>query len=178
MPLTLLSFFTIITFSVTNGEEIGLKNLLRKDPSIQNTLSDSSEIHSLDELIQPYRGKVIYLDIWATWCGPCRQEFVQKDELMQFVKGRDIQLIYVSVDEPEMEDYWKKTIAQYELKGKHVLAGRRLEDELRREFGFGYTLRLPTYVIIDKKGKIVDRGAPRPSSGKKLFRKLEKYLKR
>ncbi|MEO1514435.1 MAG: TlpA disulfide reductase family protein [Bacteroidota bacterium] len=140
------------------------------------------EINSLDELTKKFRGKAIYIDLWATWCGPCRREFQHKQGLLDFAKDKDLELVYISADGPGETEKWKQFIELNKIAGHHVLANQQLRADLtdrfyRRIKKGRKVLSLPTYIIVNKKGKVVQRDARRPSDGKRLYKQLSKALK-
>jgi len=144
-------------------------------------IENPKEINSLDELAQMYKGKVLYIDIWATWCGPCRMEFSYKNELHDFVHDKDIELIYISIDKPSAARQWKGMVYDFELGGYHIMANKSLKDDLVERFyqetrGDRKILSVPNFVIIDRESKVVVSDARRPSEERKLFKQLSKYL--
>lgn len=145
-------------------------------PGIQ-VLGQDKEINTIRELIAPFKGKVVYMDIWATWCSPCMFELSQHEPLDKFAKGKDIVLLYVSVDDEERTAKWQKVIEDKHLTGYHVMVNLALRDELIQQFGDGQNLALPTYLIFDKKGKLAVRDAKQPSHNTLLFNQLSEYLK-
>lgn len=150
---------------------------LHEFPPDIHLLGTDGAINSLKELIAPFKGKVVYMDIWATWCTPCMFEFTHHEPLDDFAKGKDIVLLYVSVDTDQRTAKWQKVIEDKHLTGYHLMVNIPLRDELIQQFGDGQNLALPMYLIFDKKGKLAVKGAKQPSHGKLLFDQLGAFLK-
>ena len=69
------------------------------------------------------------MDIWATWCSPCLFEFRQKKPLEKFMDGKEIVVIYISVDNEDRRERWQNIVMENDLKGYHILANFSLRDE-------------------------------------------------
>ncbi len=105
-----------------------------------------------------FRGKVVYLDFWASWCGPCMRQMPFLKDLKKRMEGKDVVFLYISVDEdPEA---WKKTVAEKEIEGVHLnVPGRQ------HPVPVAYAVRgIPKFMLIGRDGKILDNVPPRPSS--------------
>jgi len=112
--------------------------------------------------LSDFKGKVIYLDVWASWCGPCRKQFPYAKELKAKFSKKDkknIVFLYISIDNTKAA--WKKAIDQMGIEGKHGLSPGGWGSEITRKMKVN---SIPRYFIIDKKGKVVDENAPRPST--------------
>lgn len=110
---------------------------------------------SLDDL----KGKYVYIDMWATWCQPCKAEipFLQKVE--KKYHGKNIEFVSISVDQPQDYETWKKMVADMNLTGVQLYSKR---DEA---FSGAYRVNsIPRFILLDPQGNIVDANAPRPSS--------------
>ena len=123
-------------------------------PDIVGITPDGKEL-SLSEL----KGKMLFVDIWATWCGPCIEAFPAAEKLRKKYDEDKINFIYLSVDEDieKWEGFLKKN---NDLKGVHLI-----EKEKRSVFENYQLMGIPRYLIIDKEGKTVDADAPSPTSG-------------
>ena len=106
------------------------------------------------------RGQYVYLDIWATWCGPCVAEIPKLKELHEEY-GEEIAFVSVSVD-PKKED-WKGFLKRKELKGYQLYSGKNFDSEIIKDY---MVQGIPRFVMIDPSGNILDVDAPRPSSEK------------
>lgn len=113
------------------------------------------------------KGKVVYLDFWATWCGPCMMELPYAKTLQDSLKTKDIVFLYISVDEDEKE--WKNTIAAKKMQGTHLLA-KGIEHEVPVRYAVN---GIPSYYIIGKDGKILNNNPARPSNPKVYTELLE-----
>lgn len=112
------------------------------------------------------KGKVVYLDIWASWCGPCRKEFPAAKELKAQLSKKDkknIEFLYISID--NTETVWKVAIEKLGIEGVHGLSKGGWGSEVTAKFGVN---SIPRYLIFNKKGKVVDGNAPRPSDPRLL----------
>lgn len=123
----------------------------------------SGNIHSLSE----FKGKYIYVDLWASWCGPCNMEIPHLKELERTIDNDAIVFIGISVDE-DVND-WKAALDRHQLRGNQFIATRELSQMLNIQ-------SIPRYVIFDKDGKMLNPNAPRPSSGNAI-RDLLRQLK-
>lgn len=142
------------------------------------TLANTGK-RTLHELIKPYKGKVVYLDIWGTWCGPCKKELAYAPELKQRYKGKDVAFVYLDKDEDNRDVYWRKFIKDFSLEGAHYRMNGEDINVIWKELqlaGGQHIHAYPTYLIFDREGKIVHTNAERPSSREKLYTQLDKLL--
>ena len=142
----------------------------KKDDSNQQATNSSIDDVKA-KYIDKYIGKVIYIDFYATWCGPCRQEIPYAEQLYQEFKHKDVVFLNLCA-KSKIED-WKNFNNHHELGGENYL----LTDE---EFYFLSEIYkvegFPTYILIDKNGNVSDYSALRPSTQKNLYEKIDELL--
>lgn len=116
---------------------------------------DNSEIKTLADILAPYKGKPVLIDVWATGCGPCRESFSHVGPIQQYAADNDVQLLYISIDEqPGIENQWKRMARYYNLKGHHVLINPEFKQEVFSTFGNNDILYIPCLAIVDRDGNI------------------------
>ena len=116
--------------------------------------------------------KVVLVDVWATWCGPCRQQIPYLKKLEEEMHGTDVVFGGVSVDESKDKQKWLDFIKTEGLKGGQLLAGGW--SKITKDYKI---TGIPRFMVFDKKGNIVSVDAPRPSSPE-LKKMLENELKK
>ena len=124
-------------------------------PKFSNYENFNGGTTSLDD----FKGKVTYIDIWATWCLPCRGEIPALKELEKKFHGKDVAFVSISIDQNKYE--WKEFVKSEDLKAVQLFAENAFESQFIQDYGIR---QIPTFIIIDKEGKIVNADAPRPSS--------------
>ncbi len=118
------------------------------------------------------KGNVIYVDIWATWCGPCISEFPSYKKLKERLKNADdVKWIYVSVDDQKDKEKWIKFLAKNELDGIQLFGDSGWESGIMDSYK---VQGIPRYLLIDKEGKIFSANASRPSSGDAIYNDIQK----
>ncbi|MCB9209051.1 MAG: TlpA family protein disulfide reductase [Ignavibacteriales bacterium] len=121
----------------------------------------------LSELIKQNEGKVIYIDFWAPWCSPCRNEMKFSKELKNSFDDTKISFVYLCNRAPDKQ--WKEGIATLGIEGQHYL----LTDDQWGFLSAEYNISgIPRYMIIDKTGKIIDKYAKQPSLNEELNQNL------
>ena len=120
----------------------------------------SGKSHRLDEIIKSHRGKAIYTDIWASWCGPCRREMLSSKRLRERLDSEKVIFLYISTDRSESD--WKRSVKELGLEnnGENYRITSE-ESDFLKEIKLRY---IPRYLIFDKNGRLVDLDAPSPSS--------------
>lgn len=138
---------------------------------------DVSSAQTIKDVTDLYKGKVIFMDIWATWCGPCRAAFAHISPLQEYAAANDVVLLYLSIDRPENDEKWRKMAAYYGLKGEHVRVQNAFHQEVYDTFGRQGALSIPRYVIFDKQGKIRFTSAASPEQWDKLKEQLQEVAR-
>lgn len=139
-------------------------------PSEGNSLAPGSpakdfEMHDRDGnlvKLSDLKGKLIYMDVWATWCGPCVGEIPHMEKLyLQYKNDPRILLISVSVD--SKLDAWKKKIDEDKSEWPQYIVDGALKDKLYNEY---MVTGIPRFMMFDSEGKIITINAMRPSNNK------------
>ena len=109
--------------------------------------------------LSQFKDKIIYLDLWASWCGPCINTFRTKtpDFEKKLRDHDDIVLMYISID--EKQDPWKNYLDKNPMRGIHLFAGKGFEADIMKYFK---VWGIPRYLIIGKDNKLISPNAPRP----------------
>lgn len=116
---------------------------------------DNSKIKTLAEVLTPYKGKPVLIDLWATWCGPCRESFAHIGPIQEYAVANNVQLLYISVDEqPGIDEQWKRMARYFKLKGHHLLIDPEIKQEVYSTFGSNGYLSIPRYAIVDREGNL------------------------
>lgn len=102
-----------------------------------------------------FRGKYVYIDMWASWCAPCIREIPHLKKLEEEVKNENVVFLSLSID--TNEESWKKKVKELDLKGNLLIDSK---NELPKALGVS---GIPFFVIYDKEGKLYKYNAPRPS---------------
>jgi len=129
----------------------------------KGTVSPAFELYDInDELItlESLKGKLVYIDIWATWCIPCINEIPALKELEKEFKYKDIQ--FVSICLKDSKEQFVKLVKEKELGGIQLFA----PDENITFFKEYFLSGIPRFILIDKYGKIIDANAYKPSNPK------------
>jgi len=135
-------------------------------------------VHSLDELIAPYKGRVVYLDIWGTWCPPCREEMKYAPALKQHVDTAKVVFLYLDMDADKEEVNWREYVQLNDIAGEHV---RMTRDEIAVIWeallrGSSEKPVYPGFFIFGRDGKLVETRAKRPSETEALYQQLKEAV--
>ena len=140
-------------------QRINLVNKLKSGqlfPPFEGVVDINDKPISFEQL--NLKGKMLFIDIWATYCPDCRKELPALETLQQTYKGKPITFVSISVDRDK--EAWKTMVKEKKLGGIHLYASPETK-ELFKEL---YDLRsIPRYMLIDEKGNIINANLPMPS---------------
>ena len=107
------------------------------------------------------KGKYVYVDVWATWCGPCIAEIPSLKKVEHEYEGSNIEFVSISIDEKPDYTTWRGMVAEKELGGSQLMA----DNAWKSQFVTDYAIEgIPHFVLIDPEGNIVNASAHRPSN--------------
>ncbi len=166
MRYLFLPFF--IAFSIALLGQKTIKDIIEEN---KFTGLDGKEM-TFTEIIKSKKGKVIYIDFWASWCLPCKKEMPASLRLNKKFNNEEIVFVYISIDENPA--FWEKSMERMKIKnaGLHF---RRNQSEMRDFLKSFYIYTIPHYMIIGKNGQIHNRDAL-PPSDRKLERQISKLI--
>lgn len=128
-------------------------------------------VEIFDYLGKRYAGKVLYVDIYATWCTPCLQEMTYLPSLKkQLDTGK---IVFVNLCLQSEEAVWLAQVKKRNLTGENYFLG---EDASKLFMGLYKIGGFPTYMFFDKKGTLVNAHAPRPSEKEELLQLINRHL--
>lgn len=108
----------------------------------------------LDSIIKDNIGKVIYIDFWATWCGPCIAEFPNSKKMIQKYIGKDVVFVFICLGADEKKA--NSIFTEFQLKEKNYYCTEEQGNSISKGLGIN---AIPHYILIDKQGHITDQGS-------------------
>jgi thiol-disulfide isomerase/thioredoxin len=151
------------SYLINDSQKARMRDIVAKldinekgNKAVNFTLTDTEgKEHSLSD----YLGKLVYIDFWATWCGPCKGEIPFLQKLEEEYKGKNIVFISVSTDRQSDRQKWLDMVKEKKLGGVQLFAGDRANQVINPY----HINSIPRFVLIDKEGNLIDGNAPRPS---------------
>ncbi len=144
---------------------LSLEGQLSPDFNFESIIGKNVKLSNL-------RGKVVYIDVWATWCGECRKEFSHLKKVEALYHNSDVAFVGLSLDKDKNK--WREMVNQFQLKGIQVIADKAWMSDFVLAYQFG---AIPRFILIDKQGYVVNADAPRPSNPN-LIKLLDNLLKK
>jgi thiol-disulfide isomerase/thioredoxin len=122
--------------------------------------------------LEDLKGKYVYIDVWATWCGPCRAEIPSLKKVEEMYHDKNIAFVSISVDVDKDHEKWKNFVTEKQLGGIQLFADKNWNSDFMISYGIN---SIPRFILIDPNGKIIKSDAARPSSPQ-LKEELDKLL--
>jgi len=155
-------FMRLSTNSLHKEEITALYNSLKAldpgqpSPKFVNYENYNGSTTSLEDL----KGKYVYIDIWATWCGPCKAQIPFLKQVEKKYHSKNITFVSISTDKQKDKQKWKDMVKEKELGGVQLIT----DNDFDTSFISDYKIRgIPRFILLDPNGKIVTANAPRPS---------------
>ena len=167
--------------------EIQKRNISRNIKGLQRYYNEAMSVQKLNNSNAPtfsylnykggttnledLKGKYVFIDVWATWCGPCRAEIPFLQKIEEKYKGKNIEFVSISIDVQKDLEKWKKFVGDKQLGGTQLFADKDWNSDFVKSLSI---TSIPRFILIDPTGKIVNANAERPSSAELivLFDKL------
>ena len=110
--------------------------------------------------LQSLKGKYVYIDFWATWCKPCKEEIPALKSIEAKYSGRKVEFVSISLDVDKDREKWQNLVRKENLQGLQLIDGSGFDSPVAASY---LITSIPRFVLIDPDGKIVNAAAPRPS---------------
>lgn len=151
------SFQSFYQYAADNYDRVSKANKMVGKPSpgfdYENFKGGKTKLTDL-------KGKYVYIDLWATWCAPCRAEIPYLQKLEEKFEGKNIEFVSISIDKLKDNEKWKKFVTDKHLGGTQLFADKDWESEFVMNYG---VTGIPRFILIDPNGNILKSDAPRPS---------------
>ncbi len=168
----ILATVLILGFGVQLVAMNSTSTALPSEAEILSNTGKDGKPRTFEEVLSDYKGKVVYVDVWASWCGPCRKEMPNSAALKQQIANEEVVFLYVSLDQSKKA--FMNAVQNLEIKGKHFWPLPKSAEAMMASYRIE---GIPRYMIVAKDGKIVDKDAPRPSEKRTLKILQEELLK-
>ena len=123
---------------------------------------------SVNHSLSDFEGSLVYVDVWATWCGPCKAEIPSLQKLEADYHGKNITFLSVSVDTDR--EAWVDMVVNDNLGGVQLWADGW--SQITKDYAiFG----IPRFMLFDQEGKVISTDAPRPSDNE-IRSMIEEYI--
>jgi len=147
-----------------------MKKLVKGKPSPQFTDYENHKggTTSLEDL----KGKYVYVDVWATWCGPCISEIPSLKQVEKDFHGKNIAFVSTSIDRAKDHNTWVEMVKNKQLGGTQLMADNAWQSKFVQDYAIE---GIPRFILIDPDGNIVSADAPRPSDPRlvEMFKELK-----
>ena len=161
-------------------KDISYQTGSRKVPPAETGIDFIQDSIGLSGLIKKhFKGKMVLVDCWATWCKYCIVEFPAYQQYDSFMKENNIIKLFVSFDKTPTDKLWQPMVLNRKIEGQHVIVNDKIEKDIYSitKIKQGEPLPLPRYILIGPDGKVISNDFARPSS-KEFFTQLKIYTSR
>lgn len=110
--------------------------------------------------LEDFAGKYVYIDVWATWCGPCKREIPSLKRIEEYYQDTNLVIISMSIDEVQDKGKWEKFVRDENLQGVQIFAENAWNSDFIKAFEI---TSIPRFILIGPDGKVISPDAPRPS---------------
>ena len=135
----------------------------------RNEVPQTEVVKVFDAIVSKYKGNVVYVDFWATWCGPCRNSIKNQQDMKNELSDKPIKFIYIT-DQSSPEQVYNNMIPN--IKGEHYRVSQDDWNYLSKKFNI---TAIPHYAIVNKNGEVIDSDASRDPEV--LIKKFEELIK-
>ena len=125
----------------------------------------------LKKILEPYKGKFVLLDIWGTWCGPCKEALSHSTEEYARLNDFDIEFLYLANRSPQ--NSWENVIKEYNVSGPNVAHFNLPEEQQTAIERYLNVHEFPTYKLFDREGHLLDLNVD-PRDSEELAQLLER----
>lgn len=162
--------YLLNVYSKTGQKTEANKNLKLPAGAILNKYDSLTGEQMFNKIVAENAGKVIYLDIWGTWCSPCIAQMKYSKKVHELFKGEAVTFIYLC--DGSSAKSWETAIKKHQIEGSHIYLNASQYGYLKNRFSF---VGVPRYLLIDKHGKVVNADAPVPEN-EALIAEIKKLL--
>ena len=119
--------------------------------------------YDFSEILSRFKGKIVYVDLWASWCAPCKSGMPAALKLREAYKGKDVVFLYLAVN--DRENAWRKEVknCKTDYLGENYMILNTDESQFLKEINHNL---IPRFLIFDRNGYLVDTDAPRAGDAK------------
>ncbi|MES2417014.1 MAG: TlpA disulfide reductase family protein [Bacteroidota bacterium] len=152
--------------------KVDILRKLRNNNKIGKQFKDFSAVDSTGRVysLADLKNKTLYIDLWASWCGPCIGEFKYIDRVLTGVENPD-KFMYVTISLDENKEAWKKALKKHSPPGLHLWLAGGFKSSITEYYNIK---AIPHYLLIDSAGKLKQFAAPRPSLNEDLIKMINK----
>ena len=108
----------------------------------------------MKKIIEPFKGKFVLLDVWGTWCGPCKAALAESQEEYEQLKDYDIEFLYLANNSPQ--DSWENVIKEYNVSGDNVAHYNLPKEQQSAIESYLGVHAFPTYKLFDRDGNLLN----------------------
>lgn len=134
--------------------------IARLKPGSEAPAFTLKDLNGKDVSLSDFKGKLVYIDFWGIYCAPCIYQIEHYSaKLMEKYKGKDIVFLNICVD-PKLDDDWKAKVKALNFEGVNLIAKGWTTNQVCKDYNVS---GIPSYVLIDKEGKIITAKMAMPS---------------
>lgn len=172
LPIIVLTFFFSCKTETSKKEDTSKQpktTEVKVEKGLASPVFELEDINGYLVSLNDFKGKLVYIDLWATWCIPCLKEVPSLQGLEEKYRGQDI--VFVSMCIKDKKVLWETLVKERGFTGVQVFDPNENSDFIK-----AYNIEsIPRFIFIDKEGKIIDDNAL-PPSNPQLQEQIEEYL--